>query len=536
MVKTSLFFLSFFLSVVFSFAQQQTYLVQFKDKNSNSFIVDQPADFLSQKALKRRSKNTISINETDLPVTQVYIDQVVLAGAQLLYPLKWFNGVVVRSDLTVKSMIASLSFVASVNESVKFRVSNKLSVQSVVQCQSALVDFGSANVQNNMLGLDVMSSEGYSGKGVFIAVTDDGFLNVDTNPGFASLFLNNQIIDTYDIVDLDKSVYLQGGGHGAKVFSVIAGELQGQFLAPATGSVFSLFRTEDITSESPLEELNWVRAAEIADSAGVDIIQVSLGYNTFDNSSLNYTWADLDGNTSYISRGAKAAFSKGIIIVASAGNEGSAAWRKILFPADEPGVVSVGGVDFSETRAPFSSVGNTADGRLKPDVMAMGLGVTFIEPTGVLNSGSGTSFASPLITGLLAGLIEAHPGLTYKEIIRSLKKSADRYASPDSLYGYGIPNFKRASNYAHLLEDKTSCFVFPNPFSAELSVKLPAAYVGSKLVWQLYSINGKKIAEQEIVVDDVVVSLWSSAEGLSAGAYILKTFIGDDLYTFKIIK
>jgi serine protease AprX len=536
MVRSSLFLIFFLGAAFFSLAQQQTYFVKFKDKKGSPFSVHSPKKFLSEKAIARRYKNHVVLSETDIPVLQTYIDQVALEGAVVLYPLRWFNGVVVQSDISVKAQLANLSFVQSVGETIKLRTSNKIAVQALARETSVVADFGGAAVQNNMLGLDVMSNYGYTGKGVFVAITDDGFLNVDTNPGFARLFLQNKIIDTWDIVDSDKTVYADGGGHGAEVFSIIAGELPGQFLAPATGAKFLLFRTEDVSSESPLEELNWVRAAEIADSAGVDIIQVSLGYNTFDNSALDYSWSDLDGNTSYISRGATLAVSKGLIVVASAGNEGASPWRKVLCPADVSGVVSVGGVDYSGARASFSSTGNTADGRLKPDVMAMGLGVAYIETNKTVNSGAGTSFASPLITSFLAGLMEAYPTLESIYLVEALKKSSNRYTTPTIYYGLGIPNFSKALDYARVFDDKASIAVFPNPFFNELNLKLPAVYVGETVNWELFTVQGKNVTQGTAEVDEVVVPLWLRAEDMSAGVYVLHVSVSGELFTFRIIK
>jgi len=536
MGKTSLYIALHFFGVYVSYGQQQTYFVQFKDKNASGFSVDHPQNFLSSRALARREKCLVSVDEKDLPVVQSYIDQLVLAGAQCIYPLKWFNGVVVLSDVTVKNQLAALSFVSSVDVSVVFRKANTDATQSLVCETNMLSDFGSAFHQNDMLGNVQMNRDGYSGKGIRIAITDDGFLNVNSNAGFTSLFQNGQILSTHDLIDLDNSVYAQGGGHGAEVFSILAGTLTGQFSGPAVSAEFMLFRTEDVASESPLEELNWVRAAEIADSAGVDIIQVSLGYSTFDDASLNHTWSDLDGQTSYISKGASIAYAKGLIVVASAGNEGASPWRKILCPADVDGVLSVGAVDYDEQRTSFSSVGNSYDGRIKPDVMAMGAGVVYIGTDGILKSGGGTSFASPLMSGLVAGLLEAHPTLSHKEILFAIKQSSDRYTSPDSLYGYGIPNYAKASNYAKLLEDNESAYVYPNPFGADLNLKVPASDVGKLLDWNLYSAAGEKVATAQQVISTMAVSLWSDSSGLSSGVYFLKVSIEGTFQVFKVIK
>ncbi len=536
MGKTSLVFYFLFFNTILSYGQQQTYFVQFTDKNTSLFSIDQPEDYLSNRAIVRRSKCKVSIDQKDFPVTQTYIDQVVLLGAQLLYPLKWFNGIVVRSDINVKNQIALLSYVTAVDASVVFRKGVKKSTQSFLNKSAILEDFGNAFLQNDMLGISQMHNEGYTGNGVLIAITDDGFLNTNINAGFNTLYTNGQVIGTHDLVDIDTSLYQQGGGHGAEVFSIIAGSLSGQFSSPAIDADYMLFRTEDVSSESPLEELNWVRAAELADSSGVDIIQVSLGYTTFDDPALDHSWLDLDGASSYISKGASIAYQKGIIVVVSAGNEGDKAWKKILCPADVDGVLAIGAVDYTETRSGFSSYGNSADGRIKPDLMALGQGVSFIGTDGLVRAGSGTSFASPLISGLAAGLVQAHPTLTHKQIMYAMRLSADRYLNPDSYYGYGIPNYTKASQYATIMEDEASVFVFPNPFATSLSMKVQETAIGSMLDWDLYSINGQRIAKGKQVIAESLVTLWSTEFIPAAGMYMLHVSIDGMRRTYKVIK
>ncbi len=535
MGRNSLVIFFFWIIVTVSYGQQQTYYVQFKDKDASAYTLDAPEQFLSGRSIARRKKNRVVIDHRDLPVHQPYIDQVVLAGAELIYPLKWFNGVVVRSDEVVKNQLTLLSCVQSVDESVKFRKGKPSTLEHFVTHRMHS-DFGNAYDQNAMIGIPQMHDAGYTGQGVLIAIMDDGFLNVDNNVGFTSLFQQGKIKGTWDLVDMDASLYTQGGGHGTAVFSILAGHLPGQFLGPAPHANYILFRTEDIASESPLEELNWVRAAEIADSAGADIIQVSLGYTTFDDVSLNYTWADLDGKTSYISKGAAVAYSKGIIVVASAGNEGDDPWQKISCPADADGVLAVGAVNNNEVRSYFSSIGNTADGRIKPDVMAKGNGVMYIAPGGFIASGGGTSFSSPLVSGLLAGLLQAYPTLTHKEVITCLKRSADRFHAPDPFYGYGIPHFSRASYYANLLTDKESLSIFPNPFGSQLNIKVPASVLGSSIEWSVYAMTGQKVAEGQQLLGDVIVPLWSDGDTLCSGVYLLRASIGGVFHTFRIIK
>ncbi|MDF2456521.1 MAG: in-like serine protease [Cytophagaceae bacterium] len=534
-----LFTLFFFLgSSQLIWAQQQTYFVRFKDKASNSYSISNPEQFLTSRALERRQKCNVSIDEKDLPVSQTYIDQIKATGAEVLYPLKWFNGVVVRSDATVKNQVTALAFVSSADQSVK-RVAAPSAAQEEF-CFYATAKSLSDNsyLQNEMLGMIKMKEDGYDGNGVLIAITDDGFLHADTMTAFQHLFSNDKIIDAWDLVDLDKTVYSQGGGHGTHVFSILAGHLVNQFSGPGIGADFVLFRTEDTGSESPLEELNWVRAAEMADSLGSDIIQVSLGYNTFDNSSLDYNMSsDLDGHTSYSSQGASIAATRGIVVVVSAGNGGNSSWNKILCPGDAKGILTVGAVDVSENRASFSAIGYTSDGRLKPDVMAMGSSVAYVSSaTGNVAYGNGTSFASPLIAGLSAGLMEAYPALTHHELIQAIQYSSDRFENPNPNYGYGIPNYERASDYARLLLDEENEGVFPNPIGSNVYVKIKKNQVGHPLHWELYTVKGELVDEGEKATESSVVNLFSTGESLKQGLYCLKISCNGHFSIYKVIK
>jgi len=538
--NSCLFVLVFLLCVSQSvWAQQQTYFVRLKDKSSNVFLLSNPEYFLTSKALLRRQKCKVSLDEKDLPVSQTYVDQIQSTGAQILYSLKWLNGVVVRSDAAIKSQVASLPFVASTGQSVKYRVSSSSAAQENWSLhKSSQVSFNDYSYrQNEMLGMIKMKEDGYNGSGILIAITDDGFLHADTMTAFQDLRNNGQIKDTWDIVDFDKDTYSQGGGHGTHVFSILAGYLVNQISGPGRGADFVLFRTEDTSSESPLEELNWIRAAEIADSLGADIIQVSLGYNTFDDASLDYSQSDLDGKTSYISQGADVAATRGIVVVASAGNFGNNSWGKILCPADAKGILSVGAVDFNKQRAAFSSIGYSADGRVKPDVMAMGANVTYVSnATGNIAYGSGTSFASPLISGLAAGLMQAYPALTHEELIQAVKFSSDRFEAPNAHYGYGIPHYEKASDYARLLLDKENESVFPNPFGSHLYVKIREDQVGQSLQWKLYTVTGELVIEGEKETESSIVNLFSMGDALNSGLYYLKFSYNGHYSTFKVIK
>ena len=236
----------FFVCGSLAFAQQQTYFVAFNDKASTTFSIANPGQFLTTKAIQRRQKCKVVLDEKDLPVSQLYIDQVLSTGAQLLYPIKWLNGVVVKSNATIKSQIAAMPFVLSTNQSVKSRTGQSTATQQEC-CSSSfcstedVTDYSLR--QKDMLGMIQMKNDGYDGNGILIAITDDGFLHADTMKAFQTLYANGQILDTWDLVDLDKSAYSQGGGHGSSVFSILAGHLVNQLIGPGQGANFILFRT-----------------------------------------------------------------------------------------------------------------------------------------------------------------------------------------------------------------------------------------------------------------------------------------------------
>lgn len=276
-----------------------------------------------------------------------------------------------------------------------------------------------------------------------ICILDAGFLNVDTLSCFDSLWINNKILGTYDFVANEVSVF-EDYQHGTEVLSCIGANWPGKLVGTAPQAYFWLLRTEDAATELIIEEDNWVAGAEFADSVGADIINSSLGYTTFDaqTSNQNHTRADLDGNTAYATNGADIAAAKGILVCNSAGNEGGSGWKYISIPADGDSVCTVGAVDILGVRAGFSSQGPTADNRIKPDVVACGSGTAVIDPfTSTVAYYSGTSFSSPLTAGMAACLWQANPTKNNMNILNAMRNSGSKSNSPDTLLGWGIPNY-----------------------------------------------------------------------------------------------
>lgn len=430
-----------------TFAQiKYKYLVLFKDKDGSPYSVNSPLVYLSQKAIDRRFKQGIAIKTSDLPPNPAYISNIQQTGATVIYKSRWMNAVLVEATESQKNTILALSSV----KGIEFNRPLKQARQTTVKDKFAIentesLNYGDATAQIQLLGADVMHNQGFHGEGMLVALFDDGFLNVNTSACLQHLVQQNKIVKVYDFVDNDNTVYSQGG-HGTAVLSTMAGYIDNQMISPAFGTSVALFRTEDNFSETPLEEANWLFAAEMADSLGADIISSSLGYSTFDNSADNYTPAMMDGKTALSTRAADLATERGIVVVVSAGNSGNdSSWQIITAPSDGDSVLAIGAVTRAGNYASFSSKGNSADGRVKPDVVAVGSNTALCNTSGFASTSNGTSFAAPLVAGLVAGFWQANPHLTAQEVTRSIRKSGHQFATPDILLGYGYANFSRAN-------------------------------------------------------------------------------------------
>jgi hypothetical protein len=369
-----------------------------------------------------------------------------------------------------------------------------------------------------MLNGHLLHQSDYTGSGKIIAVMDGGFPGVNTAPTFARLRDNNQILGGYNYVTRDANFYT-GGSHGTSVLSLMGGFVDNALVGTAPDASYYLFITEDGPNESPLELSNWVEAAEEADRLGVDIITTSLGYTTFDNPDYNFTYNDMNGTTTFISRGLDIAFSRGMVCVVSAGNDGNEAWHYVSAPADAVNALAIGAVKADETYATFSSQGPTFDGRVKPDVTAQGQNPYVSDATGnITNSGSGTSYSGPIVAGMVACLWQALPTKTNQEIKQLITQSADRFTMPTVEFGYGIPDFSLAlanglSINAFL---KNDFVVYPNPATDSISVILAEGFDTGNII--LYAVSGQKVLEEKITKQSAVISIKS----LNKGTYLYK--------------
>jgi len=435
----------------FSQAQEHAW-VYFKDKpNASSFLLD-PSLMLTQKALDRRNKQNISPNEQDVPLYTSYVLSVANSeGITVKARSKWLNAVhVIGTETNIRSLanIEGVNYIEFANKSIGEVAPSIINTKEKfpkIQNQQVLNDYqyGSAENQTTMLEIDVFHSSGYDGKGLEIAIFDGGFFGVNNAGGFSHLLDanldNGEILGGYDYVNSSSDFYVQTGStHGTQVLSTMGVVIDTEFVGTAPKASFYLFVTEDISNESPLEESFWVQAAEKADSLGVDILNTSLGYNQFDESKYNYTYADMDGNTTFISRGATIAAQKGMVVVNSAGNSGHTAWKYITAPADAHGVIAVGAVNANESISFFSSFGPTSDGRIKPETLAQGGSVYVVDENNTIKTTNGTSFSGPIIAGVTACLWQAFPEKTSLEIREMVLNNSEEYLNPTGQRGYGV--------------------------------------------------------------------------------------------------
>lgn len=434
--------------------KHDVFMLSLSDKNDSPYSVFHPQEFLSMNAIDRRTVQDISIDERDLPVNPEYIARIESLGAKVIHRSKWLNAVsVFITDSSIIEKLKDLPFVLDimalgVNRSPKEAVFQEhFPYEKYKEGDNY---YGATLNQVAMLAGHVLHSMGHEGQGKKVAIFDGGFSSVYRMPAFDSLFANNRILGTRDFVEGDEFVY-EASSHGTQVLSCMAANLPYLLMGTAPGASYYLFKTEDVGSEFKIEEFNWVAAAEYADSLGIDIINSSLGYTTFNDETMNYSYKDLNGKTGICSRGADIAVEKGMLVVNSAGNEGDGSWKYIGTPADGINVISVGAVKSNGSRASFSSYGPTPDGRIKPNVSAQGSRAIVAGMKGyAVTSTDGTSFSSPIMAGMVTTLWSAFPDKTNWEIKDAIEASGNQSTKPDSSLGFGIPDFFRA--YVYLME------------------------------------------------------------------------------------
>ncbi len=549
-----LFFAVLFFSAPISYAQSHfpgMFLVSFTDKNQSPYDIKNPEKFLSAKAIDRRQKAAISIIDQDLPANPHYIDSIGKYGAKASFSSRWLNAVLVRMDDSLKmellkqlGFVDSVAYMAPVKSKSKHKSSKQHSKRVVTTSQevSVTVDYGESYDQQELIGLPDLHKLGFHGEGMQIAVLDNGFKGMNKMPVFDNFFDNGQLLGTKDIANPGGDVF-KAGSHGTYVMTMMAAFQEGLLVGTAPAASYLLIHTEDNTYEYPIEEFNWAIGAEFADSAGVDIITSSLIYSLFDDTSLNHTHAQLNGKTAIISRAAQIATEKGILVFNSAGNDAKNAWHKIAFPADAKDVMTIGAVDMQGVYAPFSSLGYTVDGRVKPDVTAVGKGAKSVSiSTGKIIGINGTSFSNPTMAGATAILRQANPDASTEEIRQAIRQSATRYEFPDSLMGYGIPNFYLAHVFLNnkdieRIKEIEGFTLMPNPYIDDLFVLFNIAD-SQKVDFSIVDVNGRIMWERLNVPCTRGINIIKISElaGFPQGMYVVIMKAGDKTFTKKLVK
>jgi len=544
-------------SILISFSSAQLiegkFFVKFTDKNNSPYSIENPSEYLSYRAIDRRENQGILVDESDLPVNPQYLSGVEAAGAQLLNPTKWMNGVTVAiSDLSIIPTIEALPYVEYVINvyepvTVQAAISEKPFFKNesynlgpptgqIRDLTTVSFDYGQAYNQIEMLKGDQIHDMGYLGKGMVIAVLDAGFINADIHPAFDSLWSNDRILGTRDFVD-GGEVTFDAHPHGSMVLGCMGSNYPGQIIGTAPEASYWLLRPEDGDTEYIIEEYNWISAAEFADSAGADIINSSLGYTEFFDPSQNHTYEDLDGNTIPITIGADMAADKGILVVNSAGNEGNNSWYYHSAPSDGFNVMGIGAVDPEGYYVSFSGHGPTYDGRTKPNVVAQGSYVFTVDPYNLFTYSGGTSFSSPIIAGMSACLWQANPEMTNMDVKSALEQSADKYLNPDDEFGFGIPDYMMANNILTTIETQekvtSEVYIYPNPATDQITINWnPSGNLKEGRV-VVSDLAGKIILDQEFnqLNSTLDVSI------INQGTYIVILYNGTDaIKTRKLVK
>lgn len=438
---------------------QNHYIVYLNDKGSSLCLMSDPKSFLSPRAILRKQVYQIAIDESDLPVCKEYeniISSFLTQNELVLQKSKWLNAIFLHAFPMSVEKIRSLSFVKAVEP-------YKPAKSIIARTQS--LNHGVSRGQIEMLKGEVLHNQGFLGQGMLISVFDGGFFNTNTSAVFDSLFQSGRVKFTYNFNNNTSNIYFPGS-HGTSVLGVLASYIPGQMVGSAPKADYILLQTEFEPTETRQEEYNWLAGAELSDSMGADIINSSLGYNTFDDPNDDYTLNQLDGKTAIVTQAAIWAARKGILVINSAGNTGNTSWQKVLFPADADSILAVGGVNSARQRVNFSSLGPTADNRIKPDVAAQAFQVVTVNSSGNAVSANGTSFSAPLISGLAACLWQAFPDKTFYEIRQAIMQSGHQASNPDTLLGYGIPDFQFASQLLLSVEEPVTVAqysVYPVP-------------------------------------------------------------------------
>lgn len=548
MCKKYFLFLSFSFCFLLQINSQVKFWVRFNNKNGTPYSINNPSAFLSTKSILRRTFHNIPLNSSDLPVNPSYVSQIDnIQNVTVLYVSKWLNGIVISvpsSTSTVLATINSFSFVAGSGQVnfYKLNVPNTNATSNFDQQFNSKASFlsstnaynyGGSYWQNKQLNLDCLHNKGFKGRGITIAVLDGGFYHVDVNPVFDSIRAYGRILGTRDFVSGGTSVY-EDNSHGMSVLSCMAANKPGLIVGSAPEAFYWLLRTEDVDTESLSEEYNWVRGAEFADSVGADILTTSLGYTEFDNSLQNHSYSSLNGKTTPISIASTMAARKGMFVLTAAGNEGSGSWLYIAAPGDADSICTVGAIDSLGIVGSFSSIGPTFDGRIKPDLVARGVGAWISFSNGQCGQANGTSFSTPILAGAIACFWQSHSNYNNIKLLDTLRKISSNALSPNNSKGWGIPNMcviPVSIDEKNKVDENFNFFVLPNPFNSFFNIKIQSNYEDVHQI-QITNLTGEILFVQNTIQKEIKID----ATQFSEGVYFLKINNSKKYQIKKIIK
>lgn len=531
-----------------SIALQYAYRIDFTDKNNTPFSLSSPAAYLSTRALARRSVQGISIDSSDLPVNPAYIDSVLtLTGGILHESSRWLNlCVILVTDSTQihaldgKPFIKSKQYIAYYGSDLHHKPTGSLTTSGGKTTNDEGY-YGNTSAQTNMVKGYHLHDLGYNGEGKLIAVLDAGFINTDTHAGFDNLRTTGRILDVHNFTLASANIYCCDT-HGTEVLSTIAGYVPGTYVGAAPLAYYALYVTEDGNSEQPTELMNMLCAAERADSLGADVITTSLGYNTFDDHSFDFNFTtDFTGVKTVAAQAANIATKKGMLFVATAGNEGVTPWHMVLTPGDADSALTIGSVD--GTGAPYisSGYGPNAASRIKPDVCGLGhLASVFIA--GGYGQLDGTSLSTPQIAGWATCLMQANPAATPYQIRQAIIMCASSYSSPGVQLGYGIPDFQCTEHILNVKETPSPLnggrwiSVAPNPFDHEITISAAPSENGN-VTFTITDMTGKTLMSFSRFLASVYNQPFAvEMPSLPAGIYVLKASTATQQAVMKLVK
>ena len=517
------------------------------DKNNSPYSIYKPEEFLSQRAIDKRERFNIAITEEDFPVNPNYISQIANTdpAIRVWTTSKWTNTLTILcKDTTSLPTIRNLDFVQSVqpvgyydfnlNKNVP-QPDKKDFVSPSRDSEPDTSYYGPAYPQIAIHNGHYLHNEGFKGKGMLIAVLDGGWTGCNTSENMANLYSNNRISGEYEIIPYTEKIY-NGTTHGTACTSIIGAALPYQMVGTAPEADFIFIRSEDPRCEIIIEEDYWARGAELADSLGADVISSSLGYTQFDNDS-TITYSSCDGESSIASIAATKAAHKGIIVCIAAGNDGAKEWHKISRPSDAKDILCVGAVNKDSVYAYFSSCGPSFDGRVKPDVAACGWNTFVVNHEDSIKPGNGTSYATPVISGLAACLWQALPQYNSLEIMQFIRESGHQFTAPDTLLGYGIPDFYKAwleHHNAGIKEVKNSnrFFAYPNPAQKTIFISNPEE---NPIRYEVFDITGKMVKREDNFSKNSIQTI--DIQDFKSGVYLLLVIMENGRYeALRIVK